>query len=97
MVSYPVNHSPNLGSVSTSISQISPCGLQHLSGILVLSYERGMTLDADYFEALLSPINKSGSLIYRIAYNAHDWQLLFFVRIESASVAKECILMFRSS
>lgn len=58
---------------------------------------------------LLSPINKSGSLIYRFsprpfmtiikgfAYNAHVWQLLFFVRIESASVAKECILMFRSS
>ncbi|KAF3590778.1 hypothetical protein DY000_02024046 [Brassica cretica] len=74
VVSYPGDHSPNLGSLSTAISQISPCGLQHLSGILVLSYERWMTLDGDYFVALLSPINKSG-----------------------ASIAKECIPMFRSS
>ncbi|KAG5379188.1 hypothetical protein IGI04_027030 [Brassica rapa subsp. trilocularis] len=37
------------------------------------------------------------TIIKGFAYNAHVWQLLFFVRIESASVAKECILMFRSS
>lgn len=67
VISYPGDHSPNLGSLSTAISQISLCGLQHLGGILVLSNERGMSLDADYFEALLSTINKSGSLIYDIS------------------------------
>ncbi|CAN6969166.1 unnamed protein product [Brassica oleracea var. botrytis] len=37
------------------------------------------------------------TIIKGFAFNAHDWRLLFFVRIKSASVAKECIPMFRSS
>uniref|UniRef100_A0A0D3D442 Uncharacterized protein n=1 Tax=Brassica oleracea var. oleracea TaxID=109376 RepID=A0A0D3D442_BRAOL len=41
-----------LNRFNLSISQVNPCGLQHLVGILVLSYELGITLDADLLEAL---------------------------------------------
>ncbi|KAF3597843.1 hypothetical protein DY000_02021622 [Brassica cretica] len=44
-----------LNRFNLSISQVNPCGLQHLVGILVLSYELGITLDADLLEALVEP------------------------------------------
>ncbi|KAF8091060.1 hypothetical protein N665_0454s0001 [Sinapis alba] len=73
-----------------SISQISLYGLQHLIGILVLSYKQSMTLDTDYFEALLAPKGGKKSLVYCLkplpsmsiikgfTSNAQEWiQILF--------------------
>ena len=44
-----------LNPFNLSISQVNPCGLQHLVGILVLSYELGITLDSDHLEAWVDP------------------------------------------
>ncbi|CAF2086169.1 unnamed protein product [Brassica napus] len=43
-----------LNRLEVSISQISPRGIKHLVGLLVLGYERGMELTADYLEAFLT-------------------------------------------
>ncbi|CAG7863771.1 unnamed protein product, partial [Brassica rapa] len=43
-----------LNRLDVSISQISPRGIKHLVGLLVLGYERGMELTADYLEAFLT-------------------------------------------
>ena len=51
-----------------SISQLTHTGVQHLVGILVLSYERGMTLKADYLEALLAPVAVLKSRMCRLAH-----------------------------
>ena len=54
-----------LNRFNLSISQVNPCGLQHLIGTLVLSYEMGITLDADQLEALVEP-RGSTSLIIQV-------------------------------
>ncbi|KAL0854261.1 hypothetical protein Bca101_059413 [Brassica carinata] len=41
-----------------SIRQIYPCGLNHIVGILVLSYKLGVTLNVSHFESLLKPCGK---------------------------------------
>ncbi|KAF8115347.1 hypothetical protein N665_0028s0009 [Sinapis alba] len=46
------------------ISQISPRGLQHLILILLLSVERGMTLDVNYLEGLLGLADTSKKRSY---------------------------------
>ncbi|KAF8107857.1 hypothetical protein N665_0116s0062 [Sinapis alba] len=59
-----------------SINQFTPTDLQHLVGILILSYERGMTLfDADYLEALLMPVASKKSGIYRLKPR-HDMSII---------------------
>ena len=54
-----------LNRFNLSISQVNSCGLQHLVGILVLSYELGITLDADHLEAWVEP-RWSRSLIVQV-------------------------------
>ncbi|KAF3527580.1 hypothetical protein DY000_02039175 [Brassica cretica] len=44
-----------LNCFNLSISHVNPGGLQHLVGILELSYELGITLGADHLEALVEP------------------------------------------
>ncbi|KAF3583458.1 hypothetical protein F2Q69_00028377 [Brassica cretica] len=55
------------------ISQVNPCGLQNLVGILVLSYELGITLDADHLEALVEP-RWSTSLIVQVRPLMPRWK-----------------------
>ncbi|CAG7888827.1 unnamed protein product [Brassica rapa] len=43
-----------LNRLEVSISQISPRGIKHLVGLLVLGYERGIELTAEYIEAFLT-------------------------------------------
>ncbi|CAN6883115.1 unnamed protein product [Brassica oleracea] len=43
-----------LNRLEVSISQISPRGIMHLVGLLVLGYERGIELTAEYLEAFLA-------------------------------------------
>ncbi|KAF8085081.1 hypothetical protein N665_0681s0005 [Sinapis alba] len=91
-----------------SISQINLTGLQHLLGILVLSYEHGVPLSVDHFEALLKPLVLTGG-IYRLTpcaqmsiiretfSNGHVWEkCFFFVTVNSASVEESYIPVFRS-
>ncbi|KAF3501301.1 hypothetical protein F2Q69_00043557 [Brassica cretica] len=44
-----------LNCFNLSISHVNQCGLQHLFGILELSYELRITLGADHLEALVEP------------------------------------------
>jgi len=90
-----------------SISQVNPCGFQHIVGILVLSYERGMTLDVDHLEGLfmsrgnsdivqLLPRNNM-AIVKGFASNFHSWKKHFiFVCVNNASVEESCIPIFRT-
>ncbi|KAF3527521.1 hypothetical protein DY000_02039718 [Brassica cretica] len=103
-----VAQSPPEGYITCYETQVNPRGLHHLVGILVLSYELGITLGADHLEALVEP-RWSTSLIVQVRPRTnmaiisefiskyHFWkEQFFFVRVSDASVEASSIPVFRT-
>ncbi|CAG7863035.1 unnamed protein product [Brassica rapa] len=97
-----------LNLLEVSISQISPRGIKHLVGFLVLGYERGVELTTEYLEAFLTMSRVGADRLYGFRPRTfmevlkgfpqgdRGWKSYFFyVRLDQASVAVECLPSFR--
>ncbi|KAF2585027.1 hypothetical protein F2Q70_00035965 [Brassica cretica] len=92
-----------------SISQLNPTSFQHLIGVVILSYEHGLSLTTDHFEVIFRLQLVSKPHFYRLVpqkymtvikgliSNSNLWTKFFFLfRINAASVEENCVPLFRS-
>ncbi|CAG7888708.1 unnamed protein product [Brassica rapa] len=97
-----------LNRLEVLISQISPRGIKRLVGLLVLGYERGIELTAEYLEAFFTLSRVGTDRLYGFRprtfmevlkgfpQDDNGWKSYFFyVRLDQASVAAECLPLFR--